>query len=176
MKKIRDQFWHILGRIANDAPTEEEKRITRDPHEWTEILRSHGIMVNPPGENDPEVDIAEDVPSRKVMPFLGANKMAWVDDFVENWIISEPYTDGACSNQGSKWARAGYGIYYYPKCPRNLACPLGGMYQGSDRAELRAALHALERHKTDEMTMRTDNKSVKDGIRNWKDFLIGECY
>ena len=122
MRRIREK-------IANDAPAEEEQRITRDPLEWPDLLRSHGIMVNTPNDEDPCVDIVADTPQQGGNADNGGEKWAWVDDFIESWILSESYTDGACSDQGSKWARAGYGIFYYPKCPRNVSCPLGGMYQ-----------------------------------------------
>lgn len=48
------------------------------------------------------------------------------------------------------------------------------MYQGSDRAELRAGLHAMERHTEGKLWIKTDNTSVADGIARWKNYLRGE--
>ena len=56
------------------------------------------------------------------------------------------YTDGACFNQDSSfWRRAGYGVVYDSSRQHSMtvSCPLLGLEQTAQRAELRAFLHVL---------------------------------
>jgi ribonuclease HI len=55
------------------------------------------------------------------------------------------YTDGACSGNGTANARAGYGVFFGSKDPRNVAAPLEGELQTNNRAELQAILVAVQR-------------------------------
>ena len=59
-------------------------------------------------------------------------------------------------------ARAAYGLYFGPKHPWNEGYPLEGLYQGSDRAELRAIVRALEAHKNGELHIASDNQPAVD--------------
>ena len=84
-------------------------------------------------------------------PLLGARVWYWLDKHIASFLCEREdgrikvYTDGACSDLGSiRHARAGRGVYYYPKCPWMVSLLLGCKYQGSDRAELKAALTAAE--------------------------------
>ncbi len=55
------------------------------------------------------------------------------------------YTDGACSNnQNQKDARAGVGVYFGKNDQRNISEPLEGDKQTNNRAELTAAIKAIE--------------------------------
>jgi ribonuclease HI len=54
------------------------------------------------------------------------------------------YTDGSCHGNGSKDARGGIGVYWGPDNPLNLAERLEGQPQTNQRAELTAAIRALE--------------------------------
>ena len=57
------------------------------------------------------------------------------------------YTDGACSNNGNKNARAGIGIYFGEGDERNVSKPIGGK-QTNNTAELKAIIevyYMLER-------------------------------
>ena len=56
---------------------------------------------------------------------MGAKKMEWLDPWLSPWLLGNPFTDGACSDQGTPFARAGFGIYFYEKCSRNVALPWG---------------------------------------------------
>jgi ribonuclease HI len=46
------------------------------------------------------------------------------------------WTDGACRANGTRRAKAGYGVYFGPKDPRNLSEKLDGPVQTNNRAEL----------------------------------------
>jgi ribonuclease HI len=109
-----------------------------------------------------------------LMPLLGAKAYAYLDPFIEEWLLGEPFSDGACSNQGTDFARVGIGIHYYPKCSRNVALPLEGNYQGSDRAELKAAVLSLERHRWGKILITTDNTMVSEGIQVVTYYLQGK--
>ena len=54
------------------------------------------------------------------------------------------YTDGACQGNGTEDARAGVGVYYGKKDPRNISTSLQGKRQTNNRAELTAIKLALE--------------------------------
>ena len=51
------------------------------------------------------------------------------------------YTDGACSKNGYKNAKAGYGIYFGEKDPRNVSKKIVGK-QTNNVAELTAVIEA----------------------------------
>ena len=54
------------------------------------------------------------------------------------------YTDGACVRNGKEGARAGVGVYFGEGDERNVSEPLEGEMQTNQRAELTAALRALQ--------------------------------
>ena len=56
-----------------------------------------------------------------------------------------------------KWRRAGYGVAWGEAHPQNQAKPLTGPWQSSQRAELTAALHAMELHTDGPLLIRTDS-------------------
>lgn len=53
------------------------------------------------------------------------------------------YTDGSCIYNGTSYARAGYGVYFWSGCPFNISERLKGHDQQSGRAEIMAVLAAL---------------------------------
>ena len=67
------------------------------------------------------------------------------DVSLETWVngLLVVYTDGACLNQNSR--RAGYGVAYdsLRQHTMTVSCPLLGLEQTAQRAELRAFLHVL---------------------------------
>ena len=65
----------------------------------------------------------------------------------------------ACSSPPT--ARAGWGVYWGEGDPENIGRPLAGLQQTNQRAELRAALRAVNRG-ADEV--RTDSQYVIDGV------------
>ena len=54
------------------------------------------------------------------------------------------YTDGACSNNGRKTAKAGVGVFFGKDDPRNISKPLSGTKQSNNIAELTAIIEAYE--------------------------------
>jgi hypothetical protein len=54
------------------------------------------------------------------------------------------YTDGACTNNGRRHARAGVGVYFGPADAMNLSQPLQGESQTNQRAEQTGVLRAMQ--------------------------------
>ncbi|XP_028296372.1 ribonuclease H1 isoform X2 [Gouania willdenowi] len=79
------------------------------------------------------------------------------------------YTDGCCSSNGLKHARAGIGVYWGPNHPLNVAEPLEGR-QTNQRAEIQAACRALELAKENQLrkvVLYTDSMFTINGVTKW---------
>ncbi|KAF4019653.1 hypothetical protein G4228_011212, partial [Cervus hanglu yarkandensis] len=79
------------------------------------------------------------------------------------------YTDGCCSSNGRKRARAGIGVYWGPGHPLNVGIRLPGR-QTNQRAEIHAACKAIEQAKAQDITklvLCTDSMFTINGITTW---------
>ncbi|KAM4633508.1 ribonuclease H1 [Polymixia lowei] len=79
------------------------------------------------------------------------------------------YTDGCCSANGQKGARAGIGVYWGRHHPLNVAERLLGR-QTNQRAEIQAACKALEQAKEKnikKLVLYTDSKFTINGVTSW---------
>ncbi|XP_040097332.1 ribonuclease H1 isoform X3 [Oryx dammah] len=79
------------------------------------------------------------------------------------------YTDGCCSSNGRKRARAGIGVYWGPGHPLNVGIRLPGR-QTNQRAEIHAACKAIEQAKAQDITklvLYTDSMFTINGITTW---------
>ena len=89
------------------------------------------------------------------------------------------YIDGACSNNGTPNARAGFGVKWGPT--QHLSGRLeGGDPETSNRAELRAAIVALSLRYWngegfDKVILACDSEYVVKGISEWVLNLIGKA-
>jgi ribonuclease HI len=79
------------------------------------------------------------------------------------------WTDGACKHNGvSARASAGIGVWFGKDDARNVSAALPGASQTNQRAELAAAIAALERVRDDKhVEIRSDSKYVVDGVTQW---------
>lgn len=81
------------------------------------------------------------------------------------------YTDGACPNNGSPFARAGWGAYLVNPEGKTLrlAAPVpNDQLQTNNRAELLAALEALKRcTKPGAITLYSDSQLLVKGVSEW---------
>ena len=57
--------------------------------------------------------------------------------------IVNVYTDGACSNNGKKDAKAGIGVFFKENDPKNVSDRISGK-QTNNTAELKAIIKAVE--------------------------------
>ena len=69
------------------------------------------------------------------------------------------YTDGSCVGTKREHAvrRAGYGLAWGKDHPHNMAEPLRGPWQSSQRAELTAAIQAVDTHTSGPLLIRADS-------------------
>ena len=95
--------------------------------------------------------------------------------------ITHVYTDGACSNNGQKNAKAGIGVYFGVDDPRNFSGIITGK-QTNNTAELKAILKAMdildkEVHNGNIVHIHTDSEYVikccstygkKQALKNWR--------
>src|SRR3990167_10471637 len=58
--------------------------------------------------------------------------------------VTRVFIDGCCFGNGTSNAKAGIGVYFGEGDQRNLAEPLAGNLQTNQRAEISAAIRALE--------------------------------
>jgi ribonuclease HI len=171
--QIRRRFNDVLGKVVANTSNQEEKAFLTDPRQWPKCLRTHGLMPRPPDSCIPKVKFACDFETSTRYPLLGSKTWGWIDVLVAPFLCEQEdgrmkaYTDGACKHPGD-WrnARGGYGVFFYPLCPWNVGRPLGGLYQGSDRTELRAVVHVLESTPKEARLphVKSDNKAVVDGF------------
>uniref|UniRef100_A0A3Q3WZ70 Ribonuclease H1 n=1 Tax=Mola mola TaxID=94237 RepID=A0A3Q3WZ70_MOLML len=79
------------------------------------------------------------------------------------------YTDGCCSANGQRGARAGIGVYWGRNHPLNVAERLQGR-QTNQRAEIQAACRALEQAKEmniKKLVLYSDSKFTINGVTSW---------
>ncbi|XP_054422665.1 ribonuclease H1 [Pteronotus mesoamericanus] len=79
------------------------------------------------------------------------------------------YTDGCCSRNGRRRARAGIGVYWGPGHPLNVGVRLPGR-QTNQRAEIHAACRAVAQAKAqniDKLVLYTDSMFTINGITSW---------
>lgn len=86
-----------------------------------------------------------------------------------NETIQYIYTDGACSNNGRKNAKAGYGVYISENNPNNISERVVGK-QTNNVAEVLAIIKALELIKNNTKLLTTSNNNKdknNDNITQW---------
>jgi len=78
------------------------------------------------------------------------------------------HTDGSALGNGKKRAVAGVGVYFGPSDPRNISDSLPGARQTNQRAELTAALRALETVPKDrDMKIVSDSEYMINCVTKW---------
>nr|XP_040127136.1 ribonuclease H1 isoform X2 [Ictidomys tridecemlineatus] len=116
--------------------------------------------------DDHEEEVSE--PSAKYVrkntepaPALGKDTFSYMGDSV---VV---YTDGCCSSNGRRRARAGIGVYWGPGHPLNIGIRLPGR-QTNQRAEIHAACKAIEQAKAQnisKLVLYTDSMFTINGSR-----------
>lgn len=96
-------------------------------------------------------------------PLVSPDTFSYLGEFV---VV---YTDGCCSSNGRRRARAGIGVYWGPGHPLNLSVRLPGR-QTNQRAEIHAACRAIEQAKAQrirKLVLYTDSMFTINGITSW---------
>ena len=122
---------------------------------------------NPDSDSDDDDDVVHVVPSAAV----AAIGRIIADEPVDEEVVV--YTDGACSANGTKEAKAGSGVWFGAGDPRNISKRLPGNPQTNQRAELYAVLLALRAiPKGNRVSVHTDSNYVigccTQWLKNWK--------
>ena len=123
---------------------------------WAEIRESHLGMASVPVEHLPPITrtcglLTEpacaphmpcSLPPPEPFPEPAPWQPEWEDDTF-SWGRRVAYTDGSAKGAtfARRWRRAGYGVAWGKHHAQNVAAPLRGAWQSSQRAELTAALH-----------------------------------
>lgn len=79
------------------------------------------------------------------------------------------YCDGACSNNGSKGAKGGVGVFFAEGDPRNISAPFSLENPTNQRCELYACLLALQtlRNEKKSITVVTDSNYTVQSVTKW---------
>ncbi|XP_042299967.1 ribonuclease H1 isoform X2 [Sceloporus undulatus] len=96
-------------------------------------------------------------------PYENKEKFSYMGDY------AVVYTDGCCSSNGRRKARAGTGVYWGPGHPLNSSERLPGR-QTNQRAEIHAACKAVEQAKSQnikKLVIYTDSKFTINGMTSW---------
>ena len=96
------------------------------------------------------------------------------------------YTDGACINNGTEEAQAGYGVWFGEDDPRNSSGRVPHKIQSNQTGELMAVLVAVKTHIPNEhLRIISDSKYVVEGLtkhrrrwesRGWVDVNNGDIF
>lgn len=81
----------------------------------------------------------------------------------------EVYTDGSCTNNGTKKARAGLGVYFGENHPLNISAPVSGRAT-NNCGEIQAATKAIRiAHSMGikKLAIKTDSKFVINSVTKW---------
>ncbi|TEB24635.1 ribonuclease H-like protein [Coprinellus micaceus] len=154
-----------------DEPDTNGPRGREDPPEGYKVARRLGH--SPPGDltellrifTDPEVPI-EDHVLREYRTPLGTTP--------QSQEVVSVYTDGSCSENGTRNARCGSGLWYETADPRNRAVRIGLGESSNNVGELAAILVAVQTH-TDVKQIRiaTDSQYAMDALtmhaEDWAD-------
>ncbi|XP_034951645.1 ribonuclease H1-like [Chelonus insularis] len=79
------------------------------------------------------------------------------------------YTDGACSDNGRRSARAGIGVYFGDNHPENVSKPINGRAT-NNRAEIEAVIEAAniaKRHGMEKIRINTDSEFLINCQEKW---------
>uniref|UniRef100_A0A8D2BS22 ribonuclease H n=1 Tax=Sus scrofa TaxID=9823 RepID=A0A8D2BS22_PIG len=135
-----------------------------------QVQESHVKANKRPREpqDEDEVEKAE-LPAKHVKQSAGPPPPVGKDTFSYMGEFVVVYTDGCCSSNGRRRARAGIGVYWGPGHPLNVGIRLPGR-QTNQRAEIHAACKALELAKAQnisKLVLYTDSMFTINGITSW---------
>nr|XP_017520106.1 ribonuclease H1 isoform X2 [Manis javanica] len=158
---------HRGGRSVRLPP--EQRRRVWCPGQKNEHVQEPQVKVSkrlrePLGEDERAEPCAKHVKQNpEPVPSVSKDTFSYMGEFV---VV---YTDGCCSSNGRRRARAGIGVYWGPGHPLNVGIRLRGR-QTNQRAEIHAACKAIEQAKTQNITklvLYTDSMFTINGITSW---------
>lgn len=157
-----DEAWAFVRNSVSPDGSEGQK----NPHTQESQVKVSKRLREPLDE----VEDGSSEPSAKHVrrntepgPAVGKDTFSYMGDSV---VV---YTDGCCSSNGRRRARAGIGVYWGPGHPLNIGIRLPGR-QTNQRAEIHAACKAIEQAKAQnisKLVLYTDSMFTINGITNW---------
>ncbi|XP_068920875.1 ribonuclease H1 [Petaurus breviceps papuanus] len=154
-----DEAWAFVRNTASpDCSTEQKKKSdTQDP----EVKPRKRPCESSDEEEEPCAKLTKQ--NTDSVPLLSKETFSYMGD------AAVVYTDGCCSSNGRRKARAGIGVYWGPSHPLNVGDRLPGR-QTNQRAEIHAACKAIEQAKNQnisKLVLYTDSMFTINGITSW---------
>ncbi|XP_038628058.1 ribonuclease H1 [Tachyglossus aculeatus] len=174
--------WNECKEQVDRFPAARFKKFGTEEEAW-EFVRGRAGPSDPSGQEsnrEREEEPAEkrkresasdedEPPSKHVKPEPSPEPLLGRDKFIYMGESAVVYTDGCCSSNGRRRARAGIGIYWGPGHPLNVGDRLPGR-QTNQRAEIHAACKAIEQAKNqniEKLVLYTDSMFTINGITSW---------
>uniref|UniRef100_A0A8C6FQP6 Ribonuclease H1 n=1 Tax=Moschus moschiferus TaxID=68415 RepID=A0A8C6FQP6_MOSMO len=155
-----EEAWAFVRRSASPSDSEGQKT----KHIEEPQVKANKRLCEPLDEGENAEPCAKHVrQSTELPPPVSKDTFSYMGDFV---VV---YTDGCCSSNGRKRARAGIGVYWGPGHPLNVGIRLPGR-QTNQRAEIHAACKAIEQAQAQGITklaLYTDSMFTINGITTW---------
>ncbi|XP_064427935.1 ribonuclease H1 isoform X8 [Mirounga angustirostris] len=155
-----EEAWAFVRKPASPDGSEG----TENKHEQESQVKVNKRLREPSdGEENAEPCVKHARQNTESVPSVNKDSFSYMGDFV---VV---YTDGCCSSNGRRRARAGIGVYWGPGHPLNVGIRLPGR-QTNQRAEIHAACKAIEQAKAQnikKLVLYTDSMFTINGITNW---------
>lgn len=157
-----EEAWaFVRNSLSPDSTEGKKKELVEEPQVKTN-KRLHESLNEVEGESaEPCAKYLKQ--NTDSVPAVDKSTFSYMGDFV---VV---YTDGCCSSNGRRRARAGIGVYWGPGHPLNVGIRLPGR-QTNQRAEIHAACKAIEQAKAQnisKLVLYTDSMFTINGITNW---------
>uniref|UniRef100_A0A452T9U3 ribonuclease H n=1 Tax=Ursus maritimus TaxID=29073 RepID=A0A452T9U3_URSMA len=155
-----EEAWAFVRKPASPDGSEG----TENKHERESQVKANKRLREPSGgEENAEPCVKHVRQNTESVPSVNKDSFSYMGEFV---VV---YTDGCCSSNGRRRARAGIGVYWGPGHPLNIGSRLPGR-QTNQRAEIHAACKAIEQAKAQnikKLVLYTDSMFTINGITNW---------
>ena len=99
---------------------------------------------------------------------LSATTLRTSEDETQTSVEETVYTDGSCVNNGTDDAKAGIGVWFGPRDPRNMAGRVPGRQQSNQVGELLAILYAIKNTPGNQpLKIVSDSKFALEGLTTY---------
>lgn len=158
-----DEAWAFV----RSSPSPDGSKGQETAHVQESPVKTSKRPWEPPGEGEgeeqPEPEAKHTRQSSELAPLVSKDTFSYMGESV---VV---YTDGCCSSNGRKRARAGIGVYWGPGHPLNVGIRLPGR-QTNQRAEIHAACKAIMQARAQnisKLVLYTDSMFTINGITSW---------
>ncbi|XP_023564102.1 ribonuclease H1 isoform X1 [Octodon degus] len=155
-----DEAWAFVRRASSPDGSEEQNDAGESQVKASKRPREP-LDDSEDASTEPSIKLARQ--STEPAPLISKDMFSYMGDSV---VV---YTDGCCSSNGRRRARAGIGVYWGPGHPLNVGIRLPGR-QTNQRAEIHAACKAIEQAKVQnisKLVLYTDSMFTINGITSW---------